>query len=384
MFERLDLIIINRSFWPVYPVIGEALLRFAELQAQMKSVGVIFQDHVGMRKHLLKEKRGEKVKFYPTHSFSVSGSSILRRIFDAIFFMLWVFLVLFLKRPKKVYVSTDPPVIVPFIVMVYCKIFRAKLIYHLQDIHPEAANVVVTIRPRLFHILRWLDSITARQADVLITITNQMADYVRLRIGAKSSIYVVSNPSVSFDQIKIPAVKAMGFTFCGNAGRLQRIPLLIDSIKKYYQMGGRLPFVFAGAGIYADKIKELASEYSSINYLGLVPASIAAQINADYTWAMLPIDDEVTKYAFPSKSSSYVFSGALIAAICGDQTSVAKWVKYNNLGVVIKPQVENLCQFFFDVEHGKYNFSESALEREDLKKDLSFDMFLNKLGGLVG
>ncbi len=32
MLKRLDLVIINRSFWPVYPVIGEALMRFAEQQ----------------------------------------------------------------------------------------------------------------------------------------------------------------------------------------------------------------------------------------------------------------------------------------------------------------------------------------------------------------
>ncbi|MGN5013062.1 hypothetical protein ACTG24_19115 [Aeromonas veronii] len=91
MLKRLDLVIINRSFWPVYPVIGEALMRFAEQQSLSKNVGVILQDHAGIKEHLTREKRGLGVNFYPCHALSVSGSSILRRVADAVYFMLWYF-----------------------------------------------------------------------------------------------------------------------------------------------------------------------------------------------------------------------------------------------------------------------------------------------------
>ncbi|SUD59728.1 putative glycosyl transferase [Ectopseudomonas oleovorans] len=383
MFKRLDLAIINRSFWPVYPVIGEALMRFAEQQAKTQKVGVILQNHADIRAQLLKHQRGEQVGFYPAYAFSVSGSSILRRAMDAVFFMLWVFLVLLIKRPRKVYVSTDPPVLVPFIVMLYCAIFRAQYVYHLQDIHPEAANVVIPVKPWLFRILRWLDSVTMRRANLLITITQEMADQLRFRSGTQSSIAVLANPSVSFDQVKLPEHKTLGFTFCGNAGRLQRIPLLIQAIERYCQQGGTLPFVFAGAGVYAADLEKLAQQHSNVTYKGLVSASDAAQLNADYTWALLPIEDEVTRYAFPSKSSSYVFSGALIAAVCGNETSVAKWVTDNRLGVVVAPEVDAVCQFFFNVERGQYDAEAFNYERGELKQSLGFDAFLQKLTGVV-
>ena len=383
MFKRLDLAIINRSFWPVYPVIGEALMRFAEQQAKTQKVGVILQDHADIRAQLLKHQRGEQVSFYPAYAFSVSGSSILRRAMDAVFFMLWVFGVLLLKRPKKVYVSTDPPVLVPFIVMLYCAVFRAQYVYHLQDIHPEAANVVIPVKPWMFRILRCLDSVTMRRANLLITITQEMADQIRSRSDTRSFIAVLSNPSVSFDQVDVPEHKTLGFTFCGNAGRLQRIPLLIRAIERYYQQGGKLPFVFAGAGVYAADLERLAQQYNNVTYKGLVSASDAAQLNADYVWALLPIEDEVTRYAFPSKSSSYVFSGALIAAVCGTETSVAQWVTDNRLGMVVVPEVDTLCQFFFNVEHGSYNASDFDFERGELKQSLGFDAFLQKLSGLV-
>ena len=69
MSRRLDLVIINRSFWPIYPVIGEALMRFAEQHAQMQSVGVVFQNHADIKKHLACEQRGDKVGFYPCRAF---------------------------------------------------------------------------------------------------------------------------------------------------------------------------------------------------------------------------------------------------------------------------------------------------------------------------
>ena len=50
--NRYDLLIVNRSFWPVYPVIGEGLLRVAESFASSKKVAVIFQDHANINKHL--------------------------------------------------------------------------------------------------------------------------------------------------------------------------------------------------------------------------------------------------------------------------------------------------------------------------------------------
>ena len=125
MFKRLDLAIINRSFWPVYPVIGEALMRFAEQQSREQAVAVILQDHADIKTHLKRDNRGQGVQFFPCHALSVSGSSILRRAFDAVFFMLWVFSILLLKRPKKVYVSTDPPVLVPFVVMILARLDKA-------------------------------------------------------------------------------------------------------------------------------------------------------------------------------------------------------------------------------------------------------------------
>lgn len=383
LFPRSDFAIINRSFWPIYPVIGEALLQLAEELANTKNVCVIMQDHVGIKSQLALKKRGRGVKFYPCVSFSVSSSSVFKRILDAVFFMFWVFFCLIVTRPRKVYVSTDPPVLVPFIVCIYCFIFRSSYIYHLQDIHPEATNTIYPVNKVILCLLKKIDTVTLGAADELITITDEMADQICNRSLKVKRPVLISNPAVAFDTVSWPSEKIDGFAFCGNIGRLQRIPLIVDAIEMYVRSGGRLEFVFAGAGIYSAQLSKLSQKYENIKYLGRVSAIEAAQLNADYRWALLPIEDEVTRYAFPSKSSSYVFSGALVAAICSETTSVARWVISNRLGVVVAPTAELICEFFWRIEKKELNESGFDMNRHELKDKLKFEAFLQELKSVI-
>jgi len=380
---RRDFVVINRSFWPVYPVIGEALLRLSEDLAANHRVAVIMQDHVGIRAKLAAENRGKNVEFFPGKAWSDSASGILVRALDALYFMFWVACSLLRSRPRTVYVSTDPPVIAPFVAMIYAKLFRARLVYHLQDIHPEAANVVMKVNPVLFRLLRWMDVLTMRKADVIITITDEMAAEIRRRSDTARPIHVVSNPAVSFEHVSQHAEKIKGFSFCGNLGRLQRIPLLLDAITRYLDGGGRMKFGFAGGGIHAPAIAELANRYDAVDYLGQVSAARAAELIYDYQWALLPIEDEVTRYAFPSKSSSYVFSDAAVLAICSGTTSVAQWTVGNRLGVVSDPDVEALISTFFKIESGDIDVSDYVGDRSELKAQLKFDHFLDRLQAIV-
>ena len=103
----------------------------------------------------------------------------------------------------------------------------------------------------------------------------------------------------------------------------------------------------------------------------------AAIFSKTYEWALAPIDDQITKFAFPSKLSTYACTGAKILAICGEHTSVAQWIRSNRLGVVVKPKIEDLVEFFFQIEKNTLQDVFIDLERNQLKKDLSLDKFVN-------
>jgi glycosyltransferase involved in cell wall biosynthesis len=349
--KRYDLAIINRSFWPTGMTIEDSLLLLSEKTVHDgKSVVIISQSSKNLKKISTESGRGLGVTFKACKSRSDSSTKLLYRIFDALIFMFWVAWNLILTRPKNIYVSTDPPLIVPFIVFLYSKISRSSYVYHLQDIHPEATNIVIKLNPVFFTFLKKVDNLVIRNASSIITITKTMKDEITERSKTKSKIHLIDNPTINI--VGISQSKIAGFVFSGNAGKLQRIPLLLKSINKYKEQGGVLPFLFIGAGVYSDEIHALSSKYKDITYSGLVDANTANDLTSRYEWALLPIEDEVTKYAFPSKTSSYVSCGVNILSICSEQTSVAKWVVDNNYGINTLPKVDDLVNVFFKIENG--------------------------------
>ena len=376
-FKRYDLAIINRSFWPKNQIIGESLLQLGESASNKGKDVVIITQHTGSLKKIAEKfGRGSDLLFRSCKSRSDSSTKLMFRIIDAVVFMLWVFWNLLVTRPKKIYVSTDPPLIVPFVVFIYSKISKASYVYHLQDIHPEAANIVVKLNPMLFSFLKKIDGLVIRHASSIITITQTMKDEIVTRSNTKSHIYLIDNPTVSFD--RSTQLKIKGFIFSGNLGRLQRIPLLLKSIEKYKAKGGVLPFLFIGRGVYANEIQELSKKYTDIEYGGLVDAKKANELTLGYEWALLPIDDEVTKYAFPSKTSSYVSCGVKILSICSNHTSVAKWVLNNNHGVNSLPNINDIVSVFLKIENGL------TVNNESVDRDyFSIERFVQNISNVV-
>lgn len=373
--KKTDLAIINRDFWPQGQVIGEALLQLAENASKHCSVCVITQADESLPDLMARAERGHGIDVRACKAYTDSASGLLKRIFEAVFFMVWVFVSLVRAKPASVYVSTNPPVVVPFIVAVYCRLFRASYVYHLQDIHPEITNIVVPLNGLALSVLKGIDNYTMKNARSIITLSRDMEGYVRGRSGTASPIYLLDNPSLEVEPAPF-LEREKDFVFCGNAGRLQRIPLLISAIEEYLNKGGRLRFTFAGGGLYAPEIKSLSNTYPQVEYLGVIPAKEAAELVNKHKWALLPIDDEVTKFAFPSKSSGYALSGAAIIAICGKKTSIGEWVTGNNLGKVCEPDRDAVVHCFFEIEARN---ADGVSMDEEMRKKLMVGYFSNKL-----
>ena len=382
MAKKTDLAIVNRSFWPQGQVIGEGLLQFAEKAAENHTVCVITQADGDLSVQLAEAGRGAGLHIRACNTYTNSSSGVFKRIYEALFFMLWTFVSLIRAKPANVYVSTNPPVVVPFIVALYCRLFGARYVYHLQDIHPEAADIVIPLNRLLFRVLKLVDNYTLRHAAAIVTLSEDMKTYIQKRSGSESLVHLLDNPS--FPVIPVPLEeRTKDVVYCGNAGRLQRIPLLMSAIRAYLQQGGKLRFTFAGGGVHVPDIQALANAYEQVDYLGVIPATEAAELVNEHRWALLPIDDEVTKYAFPSKSSGYALSGAGVLAVCGEQTSVARWVVQQQVGVFCQPDHEALVKCLFMLEeNGPMQFSLSDEMRERLQishfarmlRDISFGL----------
>ena len=377
---KTDFAIVNRGFWPRSQVIGEALLRLAEKAAETRAVTVITQSEGSLQRALSSADRGKSLRVMDSRARSDSSSGLIRRILDAAVFMCWVFISLIRVRPARIYVSTNPPVVVPFVVFLYARLLGAKYIYHVQDIHPEAANIVVRVNPLVYRVLRWADGVVLRNAESLITLSDDMKREIKERSQTSAPVHLLDNPAPSVEP-SLGGDRKRGIVFCGNAGRLQRMPLVLDSIHAYLEEGGRMAFTFVGGGVYAPRIQELAGAFQQVTYHGFLPADQASDIVKKHAWGLMPIDDEVTRYAFPSKSSTYVVSGCNVLAVCGEHTSVARWVEENKVGVACPPNQSAVLSKFRKIEQ---DGDDSGLRVPDsLKEKLAMATFVDRVAQIL-
>lgn len=348
--KKEKIAVVIRSFWPYNPAIGEALLLLAESLSQNHEPIVITQVKNDFTEQLETQNRGKGVKFFTLPLWTNSASHMLLRVTDLVIFTGFTFASLVWSRPDKVYVATNPPLFTPLVVGIYCKLFHKKYLYHLQDIHPEITCIKTIKKSFINKALKALDNFTVSNASKVVTLTEQMKAYTIKRVGKEISIELLANPSVktSGDEKRIKRTK--GFVYCGNAGRLQRIPLLLQAIERYVSEGGSLSFAFAGGGVYSKNIRQLAKKIENVTYLGVLSPDQASNLMHQYSYGLMPIEDEVTQYAFPSKSSSYLFSGCHIIAVCSQQTSVATWVIKNEVGYVAEPDIGSIVSLFHTLE----------------------------------
>lgn len=342
--------IVNKIFWPDGTLIGEALLEISKQLSSDYEVIVVAQSKNNLRQLQLAECNRKIFKAVTCQPISDRSSVLVLRILDAIYYMCFALAALIINRPTYVYVSTNPPIFVPYVVSIYCRIVGAKYLYHIQDIHPEAADIVVPMSRIVFNCLRYIDTIVLRHATSIVTLTPRMQNSLIRRGGIVAPISIEDNPANS---VVLPCGDALSrneLIYCGSLGRFQNIPLLVDAIEGYIRDGGKLSFLFCGDGVFASRVEALAKKFEGVKYLGPVTPREAAKLVAEHKWAILPTDDRVTEYAFPSKSSTYLVAGCNIFAISGKGGAISEWVARNQVGFVVEPTFSEIVSGLFKIE----------------------------------
>lgn len=380
MNKRKRVAVVNKIFWPEGTLIGEALLEVTRQLSIDCDVVVIAQSGQDIKSKLSQLDEFKEVKFSTCKPLSKRTSSLVLRGVDAMYFMLYVLISLVYHRPDLIYISTNPPVLVPFMVSLYARIFGAKYLYHVQDIHPEAANIISQINKPLFNLIRYFDTVALEGAASIVTLTNQMSKNILLRGNICSPIHLVHNPA-NVGTGAVESDTGTSLIYCGSLGRFQNIALLADSIDSYLSRGGALSFLFCGEGVFAARIEALANKFDRVRYIGPVSPSEAADLVASHKWALLPIEDRVTEYAFPSKASTYLSFGCNIFGITRNGSVVSDWITINQVGVAVEPNISDVVSGLFALE--RIFPTSLKLNTEQFRHTYSMQNFGTKIANLI-
>ncbi len=249
------------------------------------------------------------------------------------------FVVAMRTRCDVILVMTDPPIaVIPAVVV--GKLRRKRVVYWLQDFHPEfmvgigrlRAGVVVRLWSRVH---RW----AFRSCDRVIAIGRDMRDRLEAAGVRPERIAVVANGSSVDWSSESARPRTTGRTklvalHAGEIGMRGAWEALVGGARAAADVAS---VVLLGDGVDADKVRALAAGSDGVSIEPRLPW-------AEYTQRLLEADVLITMvrrgaegYSVPSKTYELFGCGKPIVVIADPMTEPARLVAELDCGVVVSP-----------------------------------------------
>ncbi len=240
------------------------------------------------------------------------------------------------KKPDVIYCSI-PPLTAPYEAAKYCEENNIKFIIDVQDLWPEAFQMVFNIpvvSDIIFAPFKFLANGIYKRADKVVAVSQTYVNRV-LQVNKKCAsgdvVFLGTNMD-TFDEsaknAKITLEKnpdEVWLAYCGTLGHSYNLTIVLEALKLLKDKGVTgFRFIVMGTGPLADNFKELATKYD-------LPVTFTGKLPYDEMCAQLKICDiainPIVKGAAQSiinKHADYAMSGLPVVS-----TQEAK--EYRNL-----------------------------------------------------
>lgn len=267
-----------------------------------------------------------------------------------VYFALAIFFVLLRYGRGNIVIPTTPPIVMGLAASVakLLTFSRFRMIYHVQDIHPEITQLANKQKKKLLmHLLKSLDTFTLLVADRVVTLSRDMAGALTSRNKKiENKIQIVNNfytgdlSGASAESTKNvtqhdSARDSVTFVYAGNVGRYQNI----DKLVRYfcYPFDFRAKLIVVGDGECLQRAKEVAAKYDKekrISFTGRVSQSEAHQIIQKADYGVVSLLPGLLRYAYPSKAISYLSNGTPLFVFADEDTDLGETIIEKNLGII--------------------------------------------------
>lgn len=253
------------------------------------------------------------------------------------------------RRADVVVAATIPPVLNGLCALVGARLTGARFVYHLQDIYPEvgAAGGLWPERSLRHRLLRHLDGFISRRADRCVVLSEDMHVSLVARGVASERVVIINNfllssfatsdaaePVNSNDVAATTAPGRRRIVFAGNLGRFQALDALLSGFLLHVEQSNSLELHFLGEGAIKEQLVSRAGASPHVHFHGHVDFDIAARFIENCDAGIVSIGEGVHRYAYPSKTLSYLGLGIPLLVCVEENSSLAEEVRTFELGVV--------------------------------------------------
>lgn len=274
------------------------------------------------------------------------------RLLDKLLFVPRLLLKAIVRRTKGarydlVWTATIPPVVQGWAGRVIAAMFGARFLYHCQDLYPELAGHMGLWRRGgpFYRLMAHIERRTRARADLLVTLSEDMAATV-CGLAEPRNLAVINNfPLEDFAAPRsdtaplnaAPSPRGDGKTrliFAGNLGIFQGLEAVVDAMRLVEADCPALELVLVGEGKALPGLKRRAAGLTNVHFEPHRPYAEAQAAIAAADVGLVSLEPDIYRYAFPSKTLTYLALGLPILAIVEADSELAAMITRHRLGWV--------------------------------------------------
>ena len=274
----------------------------------------------------IEKKYGGKLTIHRMHLYR-EGTGFISRAFRYVLFSIECFWKAVTFPADFIFTGSGPPT--QGVVVGLAKKFskKKKIIYNLQDIFPDSliTSGISTEKSFLVRIGRVMERFTYRNADIIITITDDMKANVVSKGVNPDKVKVVRNwidvdkikpvareDNRLFDELGLDRTKFY-VVYAGNLGKVQGIEVIIKAAE-FLKDQGKIHFVIFGNGSEEDNIKKQAINLSNVSIFPLQPVERVSEVYSLGNVSIIPCKPGTGGSGMPSKTWTIMATGTAIVA----------------------------------------------------------------------
>lgn len=241
-----------------------------------------------------KEQRfGGKLTIHRMHLYR-EGTGMLQRTIRYCIFSLQCLLRGLFVPADAIFTGGGPPTQGVIAGLIH-KWTNKKVIYNPQDLFPDSLIIsgAASESSKIVRVGRVMERFSYDNADVIITITEDMADNIRSKTKNPDKVHVIRNwvdadkihpiareENELFDELSLPRSKFF-VTYAGNIGKMQGIETIIYAAEQLKEIPD-IQFVLFGNGSEEESIRRLIEEKKLTN-VRLFPLQPAERVSEVYS-----------------------------------------------------------------------------------------------------
>ena len=333
--------ILSELFYPNKTSTAYIMTELANYLAGFYEVSVITTD-IKYDENVIHSTEDLRYKVTRKSIGNVNKNSFLSRIKGAVgsSFLLAFELLKNIKNKEKVFVVTNPFLIILFVAIIRnIKNFEFTLLVH--DVFPEN-SIPAGLNNKnsiIYRLTKFVFDWSYRKADKVIVLGDDMKELLMKKGVQDSTITVIPNwydddlVFTEFDREKYLAIPNLEnkivIGFAGNVGRVQGLDYFIDFFKK--ADNSDLVFVVVGDGAMLSQLKE-NNLNRNIYFLGSKPRNEQSQFLHSFDISLVTLAEGMYGLGVPSKSYNILKSGKPIFYIGDSQSEIDLMINKFNCG----------------------------------------------------